>query len=127
MTTENKTASVAEKFNSKKAPAAKVAPKAPAAKPATKKVAKPAAKKAAPKKPAAKKAPAATRERVSADAKIKVLAKENPHRGALAAKTFDLYKKAKTVGEWRDLCRKNKADPGYLHADIAAGFISVSE
>ncbi len=62
------------------------------------------------------------------DAKITVLVKANPRRtGTLAARTFALFYKAKTVGEWRKLCRRTNADVGYIHADIREGYIKVSE
>ncbi len=65
-------------------------------------------------------------EIIPGDAKITVLAKENPRRvGTLAHKTFALYRTGQTVAEWREACRGRDADPGYLHADIAAAYISV--
>jgi hypothetical protein len=79
-------------------------------------------KKPAPKE--SKKAPGA-REIIPGDAKLTVLAKENPRRGDLAAKTFALYSKAKTVGEFRELCKDRGGDAGYLHADIRAGHVKV--
>ncbi len=63
---------------------------------------------------------------VPSDAKLTVLAKENPRReGTLGAKTFALYAKAKTVGEFRELCKERGGDAGYLHADIRAGHIKI--
>jgi len=116
-------------------------PKAPAAKPAPLTLAqkhnlKMAAAKAdlknalAAAKPAAKVETKPTakpaREVISGEAKITVLAKENPRRaGTLAHKTFSLYRTGATIGEWREACAAKDADPGYLHADIAAGYISV--
>lgn len=96
-------------------PVAKAAPKAPPA-PAAKPEPTPAA---APKA-------ASKREVIPGDAKITVLAKENPRRpGTLAHKTFGIYRTGMTVAEWREACRGRDADPGYLHADIAAGHIAA--
>ncbi len=103
----------------KNAPAAKKsAPPAPAAK----KAAPPAAKKAA---PAAKKSADAesTRGRqpnISGDAKIKVLAAENPKRGG-AAERFALYKNGMTVDEYLTAGGK-RADVNW---DVKMGFIEV--
>ncbi len=96
-------------------PAAKAAPKAPPA---------PAAKPEA--KPAAVPKAATRREVIPGDAKITVLAKENPRRpGTLAHKTFAIYKTGMTVAEWRERVAGAGADVGYLHADVRAGFIAA--
>ncbi len=50
---------------------------------------------------------------------------DHDRRGALAAKTFALYSKARTVGKLRGLCKEHGGDAGYLHADIRAGHVKV--
>lgn len=89
------------------------------------KAAAPAAAPAPAPKAEPKKAAKGKREVIPGDAKITVVAKENPRRAGLAAKTFALYKTGMTVAAWRDLCRERNADLGYLHADIRAGYITV--
>ena len=102
-----------KKTSKKKTPAAKPAPKAtPKAPPAP--------------GPAAAPKAVAKREVIPGEAKITVLAEENPRRpGTLAHKTFAIYRTGMTVAEWREACRGRDADPGYLHADIAAGYIAA--
>ncbi len=60
-----------------------------------------------------------------ADAKLVVLAKENPKRGKNARRIFDLYSKCSTVGEWREAMKKADLDQGYLHGDLRRGLIEV--
>lgn len=106
--------------------------KTPAAKkaaPAAKKGAdpKPAAKKGADPKPTAKKAAPADepsgrgrKPNIGGDAKIKVLAKENPKRGS-AAERFALYKNGMTVDEYI-AAGGTRADVNW---DTKQGFIEV--
>ncbi len=65
-----------------------------------------------------------TRRRVNKQAKITVLAEENPKRqGTLAYERFALYETGMTVGEYVDAGGR-AGDIGY---DVAAGYIELSE
>ncbi len=60
------------------------------------------------------------------DARIVVVAKQNPRReGSMAFRVFAAYLKARTVGEWREACRSRGLDVGYLHYDLRRGHIRV--
>lgn len=61
------------------------------------------------------------------EARLTVLVKENPKRGKKARAVFDAYLKSKTVGDFRERCRKQKLDAGYLHSDIRRNLIKVSK
>ena len=59
--------------------------------------------------------------------KLKVIAKENPHReGTLAHRTFEAYKGCSTVDEFLAACAKKDLDPGYLRSHVRDGHVSVS-
>lgn len=59
------------------------------------------------------------------DAKIKVLAKENPRRGE-AAKRFEIYKTGMTVGEYTKKIGSRAEALVHLRWDVNKGHISVS-
>ncbi len=77
---------------------------------------------------AVKKAPRTVKKEavIPDDARIIVVAKENPRReGSMAFRVFAAYLKARTVGDWREHCRSHDLDVGYLHYDIRRGHIRV--
>lgn len=85
----------------------------------------PAAKEPSLKTAGAKPEGEARSAAIPAEAKLVVLAKENPKRGKNARRIFDLYSKCATVGAWREAMKREDLDQGYLHGDLRRGLIKV--
>ncbi len=121
------TSAAPAKTPAKKAPAKAPAKKAPAKTPAKKAAAAPAKAAKTPAKTAkgtvakGAKAPA-TSGRIDRAAKLTLLVKENPKReGTKAHEAFEIYRKAKTVGDALDA----GVPTGYLNFDVKAGFVKL--